>query len=385
MPLKICFISNYAYRLFNPKSRIVFGGIEVLFYLAAQGLSGDKRFAVSFLMEDDVHTVLKEEVIDGIKLFKTSRQFQPLVYQDNQVEKYHRWFTYWAGKFNQLWQWPHLDFFRLWERLKAIKADIYIFGSPGYESNLITFITKIIRKKSMYLVANDEIFTESRNDFCLKHADILWSLSSRHRDRLINKFNRRTFLLPCWYPHPGNILPRQNRKYFLWAGRIEPRKAPEIFLQIAKLLPQYKFVMIAAQTPRDKDLYRRIYRKAKSLKNITIKTNLNLVELNQLYQTAIAFIDTSRYNHLNLTQVQAAASCLPNLSFFIDPHSSLKEYRWGYSAGGKLKQMLINIKRLASDKNLWQQLSKNAGTFAKKVHSSNKNVAELKNILCELS
>lgn len=229
MPLKVCFISNYSYRLFNPRSQIVFGGIETLFYLAARGLAADKRFVVSFLVEDDVHAFPLEEEVDGVKLYKTSRQFQPKAYQDKQVEKYHSWFVYWAGKFSRLWQWPHLDFFRLWEQLKVIKADIYIFGSPGYESNLITFITKIIRKKSIFLVANDEVLAEGSNNFCLKHSDILWSLSFRHQEKLMHKFNRRTFLLPCWYPRPGEILPRQRQNIFCGSEELSRVKLRKFF------------------------------------------------------------------------------------------------------------------------------------------------------------
>src|SRR3989344_1745002 len=116
MSVKICFISNYAYRLFNPKSRLAFGGIETIFYIIARDLIKDRRFLVSFLLEDDVHKAQTTEKIGGILLYKTSRQIQPKHYQDKQVEKYHRWFTYWARKFNCLWQWPHLDFFRLWEK-----------------------------------------------------------------------------------------------------------------------------------------------------------------------------------------------------------------------------------------------------------------------------
>src|SRR3989304_1318709 len=140
MPIKICFVTNYAFRLFNQKSQIAFGGIETIFYLIAKDLIGDKRFTASFLLEDDVNKYPVTEKISGITLYKTSRQHQSKYYQDKQVEKYHRWFTFLAHGFRFMWRWPHFDFFRLWEKLKQIQADVYIFASPGYESGLLTII-----------------------------------------------------------------------------------------------------------------------------------------------------------------------------------------------------------------------------------------------------
>ena len=73
MSVKICFITNYAYRLFNQKSRIAFGGIETIFYLIAKDLAADNRFGVSFLLEDDVHELPPTEKAGRITLYKTSR------------------------------------------------------------------------------------------------------------------------------------------------------------------------------------------------------------------------------------------------------------------------------------------------------------------------
>ena len=70
MSVKICFISNYAYRLFNPRSQLAFGGIETIFYLMAKDLSQNNHFSVSFLLEDDVHQSPQSEKISKISLFK---------------------------------------------------------------------------------------------------------------------------------------------------------------------------------------------------------------------------------------------------------------------------------------------------------------------------
>ena len=162
--------------------------------------------------------------IDGITLYKTSRQIQPKIYQDKQIEKYHRWFIYWAGKFDRLWQWPHLDFFRLWEKLKQIQADIYIHASPNYESGLINLTVRLVGKKSFYMVANDEIYY-----WGIKSAGVIWCLSGRHRKIIKEKYHLEAINLPCWFPRPKTTLPFK-RNYLLWVGRIECANTPKRLL-----------------------------------------------------------------------------------------------------------------------------------------------------------
>src|SRR3989338_7086327 len=50
--MKICFIDWFAYGLFNPRSRIVFGGAQIQLFLLGQELAKAKKFNVSFLTDN---------------------------------------------------------------------------------------------------------------------------------------------------------------------------------------------------------------------------------------------------------------------------------------------------------------------------------------------
>lgn len=385
MPLKICFITNYAYRLFNNKSQIAFGGIETIFYIIAQDLTKDKRFKVNFLLEDDVHKDPVVEHNNGIILYKTSRKIQPKNYVDKQIEKYHRWFTYWAEKYNQLWQIPHLDFFRLWEKLKQIQADVYVFASPGYESGLITLLTKILKKKSIFIVVNDELFNLKDKLFLfgLKHADIVWCFSDRHQAILKKRYQINAVNIPCWYSRPKIISAFNKKEYLLWVGRVESRKQPKVFLQLAKSLPKYKFVMIAAPNPNEPILFKTIIRLAAKIPNLKLKLNVTFSTLDSYYQKALVFIDTSYYKNLNMTQVQAAYCKIPCISMFYDPNDTFKDYHWGVSAKGNFIKLIQNTQRVLSEKILWQKLSYNAYKFADTVYNSENNLNSFKKIMLQ--
>lgn len=387
MPLKICFISNYAYRLFNPASRITFGGIETIFSIIAQDLAKDKQFRASFLLEDDVHKNPTIEKINGITLYKTSRKDHSSNYSNKQIQKYYQWFTYWAGKIDWLWQLPHLDFFRLWENLIQIQADVYIFACPGYESGLITLLTKILKKKSVFVVVNDELFSLKDKIFLfgLKQANIVWCLSSRHQKILHAKYRVKAINLPCWFPRPISTSTFKQRKYLLWVGRVESRKQPEIFLQLAKNLPNLNFLMIVAPSPNEPDLFKTITRLAAKIPNLRLKQGITFSKLGSYYQRAIAFIDTSDYQNLNMTQVQAAYFKTPCLSMFYDPNNTFYDYNWGVSAQGYFPKLIHNTQLVVANLRLWQKLSHHAYQFADTVYNKEINLNSFKKMIFQLT
>lgn len=394
MKVRICFITNYAYRLFNHKSRIIYGGIETIFYLMALDIAKDKRFSVSFLLEDDVNFQPSDEKVNNIILYKTSRTKILPVSKDKQIQRFSCWFAYWARKFNQLWQLPHLDFFRLWEKLKQIQADVYIFASPSYESGLLTLLAKLLKKKAVYIVANDELLevnykkSKKINDkiyyFGLKHASLVGCFSLWHKKILLNKYGIKAVYLPCWYPKPKNNSTNKKRKYLLWVGRADSRKHPEIFLKLAKCLPAFSFLMIISSSPNEPKLIKTIRKLASKIPNLRLKQDVLLTELDQYYKTALVFIDTSDYQNLNMTQVQAAYYKTPCLSFFYDPNGSYKEFHWGFSASGDFNLMAINIKKLINKPEIWAKLSNNGYAFADKVYNGDNNLLIFKRLIVNL-
>lgn len=69
--VKICFIDFYAYPLFNPESKITFGGSQVQLFLLANELSKNSQFEISFLTDDQKKDGI--EKYDYIEIHKLSR------------------------------------------------------------------------------------------------------------------------------------------------------------------------------------------------------------------------------------------------------------------------------------------------------------------------
>ena len=64
--MKACFIDWFAYGLFNPRSKIVFSGAQIQLYLLAQELAKNKKFAVSFLTDNQL--INRQDNFNGIKV-----------------------------------------------------------------------------------------------------------------------------------------------------------------------------------------------------------------------------------------------------------------------------------------------------------------------------
>ncbi len=359
---KICFISYYNYRLFNEKSQITFGGGTVLFYLMAKELIKDKRFEVSFLLEDDVHQQSKTENIDGVKLYKTSRILGLEKGKDKQLDLLVKLYNRLAKRFNKLWELPHQDFFRLWERFRKIKADVYMLASASYEVGLASFICKFLNKKLFFLVGHDKDINKTyvKNnglmgkiyEFGLKNTDSIFCNSKRHQILLKKTYNRDSLLLPYWYPTQKRILSFNKRDYILWIARIQKWKRPDLFLKLAKLLPKEKFLMIGSVSDRQPELIKKIQDQVKLLSNVVFKQNVPFSKVADYYKQAKIFVETSDYGSMHTSHLMAAAFGTPCLTLFHDPNGSFKEYNWGISSEGNNNKMLENIQRVSSEPKL---------------------------------
>ena len=389
--MKVCFISHYAYRLFNENSQITFGGNEVLYFLIAKKLAQDRRFGVSFLLETDRS---KTETISKIKLFKTSRQ-QGLIKGNNKTLDFlTKLFARIAERFNTLWNLPHQDFFRLGERLKTINADVYIQGSATYEIGPVVFWSKLFRKKCIFLIGHDDDVNQTyvKNhrwgkiyEWGLKHADLIWCTSVRHQQLLWKNYRLRATYIPYWFPVPKKILPQNKRRQILWIARLDPWKNPEAFLKLAKSLPGQKFIMIASTSEGHQDYFKKISNQAKKIPRLSLKTNVPFSRISKYYQQAKLFIDTSDYGSLHTSHLMAAVAGTPAITLFRDPNDSFKEYGWGLNAKGSFKKFRQQVELALNQPGLWQELSQKAIIFSKKVHNLDKLVHQFKTMLLNLS
>lgn len=391
-PIRVCFISYYAYRLFNETSQINFSGNELLFYLMARALAKDKKFKVSFILEDDVNHNLETEISNGVKLYKTSRQGK-IANQDSQIARMIELYRTLGEKFDQLWQLPSQDFFRLWAVMKKVRADFYIQGSASYEIGLTAILSKLLQSQFIFLVNTDKdvnrTYVRSHDlagkifELGLRHTDKILCNSVRHQKILKQHYRLPSVYLPYWYPLNHRPLGYDQRKFILWAARIAQWKRPDLILKLARSLPRKNFILIAAYNPEEPQLFHQVKQQVRSIKNIQWLENLTWAQTEPYYQQALTFVDTSDYPGMHTSHLMAAAAGTPCLTYYQDPNQTFKKFRWGLCAHGDFQQMIKNL-QLAVQVKPWHQLHHQTVKYATLTHDFDRNVNRFKKLLYKM-
>lgn len=160
---------------------------------------------------------------------------------------------------------------------------------------------------------------------CVRKADHVVSVSravaedferevGRASDAVIPNGFDAAFYAPDPAPAPG------ASPFALYASALIDRKRPEVLLQMARAMPDLRFVMVGAQA--DSALGRRIAAEAAGLPNVELRGAVPRAELRDLMRRATLFLHPSDYEGLPLSVIEALGTGLPVIA---QPRSSLPE------------------------------------------------------------
>ncbi len=363
--IKICFISLHAYPLFNPKCEATFGGAEVKLYQLSKEIAKDRRYETFFIVGNFGQN--KKEVIDSVEIYR-SRSLKKMK------------FNYVFGFFRQL---------KFFIDLIRINADVYIQSAAGMETGVINFFSKFFKRKFLYMTSSDTnvdgryrknnplagIFYE----YGLRNCDMVITQNEEHKKLLKEKFGKDSIVVKNMFAISKNMLGLDDREHTLWVGTSRWLKQPEFFLEIAKSIPEEKFLMIMPKS--DVGLWNEIFVKANGISNLRFMEKVPFHEINKYFRKAKLFINSSIYEGFPNTFVQSAINGTPIVSLNVNPDNFLNEHNCGFCANGSREKMIEEIRHILKDKSHWEIMSKNAYNYAKDNHEISKIVKKLLEII----
>ncbi len=358
MPIKIAIVLLKAYAVFRPDRRLEFGGAETQMYLLSRELARDSNFEVTLICRDDGQDA--EEIIDGVRLLK--------------IDQGGAW-----GKRHRLWK-RVASVRGLYRAARAVDADIYLQSCAGIETGIIAYYCRRAGKPCIFRAASnanlDGTFERTHPlpyrwsfRYGLRRCDPIICQNETQIDLLKARLGRDGLLLPslCQRPETDH---RPEGDVVLWVSRLIPMKRAEIFLRLARAMPERRFVMVASRGP-NADYFDHITTEAETIQNLDLVRNVPYQEINRYFDQARILVNTSEYEGFPNIFLQAMSRGTPVVSMVVNPNGILTEQDGGVLTGEEEPALRDGVQRLWDDENLYARKSKAASAYVAQHHDVN--------------
>jgi glycosyltransferase involved in cell wall biosynthesis len=344
MTVDVCFVSLSAYGYFSSDIPAG-GGAERQLSLIASELSD--QLNVSFIVGDFGQPAIKEK--GNITLYRAYRR-------DSSAKTFERVFHFW----------------KLFRAMKQADADVYVYRGHPRKAAVTFFLAKFLGGSWVYNLANDSNVNQDYNNIspifqrfvniCLRGADEIIAQTEYQQQQLRNHFDTTSTVVPNGYPTSEAEIPFDDRKYFLWVGRLDPdQKRPHRFLDIANRLEDTSFQIAGIDGP-DPAYNMTIRNRAKTINNVKFLGYVPPDKIHEYYRSALALVSTSDYEGFPNTFLESWRVGTPVMSLTVDPGRYIDVDMTGYCEDS-FELLTKNLRRLTSDYEYWNHHSKPARRY----------------------
>jgi glycosyltransferase involved in cell wall biosynthesis len=315
--LRICLLSEYAYSLLTGVGDRV-GGAEMQMILLGKELV-KRSYDVSFVTFQK--TKNSPEMIENLK-----------VYNPFNIKK--SGYTYFYL----------FNLYRLFKILNHIDADIYIQRGKTPLTGLILFFTKLKNKSFIHMMSSE---SNASSDLTIKTfkdlKKIFYRLGVQYCDFVICQTNHQKELLARTINKTGKVIKnicdikqknyvrnKENTLKILWVGRLLKSKKPDLFLLLAKNIPDFKFWIIGSPSDEEPEYYREIKEDANKIHNLDFIGFVPHNEMQKYYEKTSLLINTSENEGFPNTFLEAWENAIPVVSLAFDPDEIICKYVLGF-------------------------------------------------------
>lgn len=284
----------------------------------------------------------------------------------------------------------------VWRVLKEVNADVYYQRTAAALTGFLSVFCKRNGKRSIYNGASDVDFAPGRQDITFKRDKWLFEYGLRHVDRVFVQNTRQQEWLAQNYGRQGVVVPNcynppagakaDPKGYVLWVATVRAQKRPELLLEVARRLPQYRFVMVGGYDIgwNGAEYEQKIREATAALPNVEYKGFLPYAEADRVFNGARVVLNTSSYEGFPNTFLQAWARGVPTVAF-VDTRSRDAEGRPVYDIAEDLSQATMMVDRLMRDDIHWAQASRRVLAQFREHHSLEAVVSRFDRQIAELA
>ena len=235
---------------------------------------------------------------------------------------------------------------------KRASADAYVtFGVGDYTAQLVAWGNASGRPVVLMLGSDLDVSSEYKSDaqgrniygsrldlcaFAVLNANAVVAQTKAQQQALYENFAREGAVIPA----PMELRREREiaRTRFLWVGKRDRIKRPELCIELARRLPHVSFRMIV--NGADQSLHDGVPG------NVTVDNVVANDLMPQAYAGAIALLNTSMFEGMPNSFLEAGVQGTPVVSLSVDPDDMLHKSGGGVSAHGDLDRMTEIVKEM---------------------------------------
>jgi glycosyltransferase involved in cell wall biosynthesis len=247
-----------------------------------------------------------------------------------------------------------VEAFSIWRALTRVDAEVIVTRSFGPHVGIVGVLAWIRRRHFVYSSAHVvdftfELETKRRNlalyRLGVRLADSIVVQTEEQIELCRTAFNREPVLIRS-YAEPAEPSDAE-REAFLWVARAVWYKRPELFLELARRVPEARFRMVAVPGEGFGDaLLEELRNAAAKIPNLELLDPRPRRELLELMRHAVAIVNTADFEGMPNIFLEGWARGVPAMSLSHDPDGVLVREGIGFHAGGSIERMAEEAREL---------------------------------------
>jgi glycosyltransferase involved in cell wall biosynthesis len=355
----ICFVAPHAWPVLSGDRVAEFaGGAEVQQCLIARSLAA-RGYRVSMICLD--HGQPDLVVVDGVTVITCHSRVAGLPV----VRFFH----------------PRLT--GIWSALRRADADVYYHRTAGATAGIVGLFARCYGRRFVYAAAADLDLARNETWKAFQRRAgwrdrQLYFLGLSMADAIIAQTPRQQQDCWRWYRREATLIRSASsgagascdpNGVILWVSTLRRAKRPELFLELARRLPEFRFRMVGGVAAEEggQEFFARIARSAQEIPNLEFVGFVPYAEIETHFAAARLFVNTSDGEGFPNTFLQSWARGIPTVSF-VDT-GSMVDGSPVVTRTEDIDGMAGEVEALMRDDRYWSQTGARAHACYERFHS----------------
>ncbi len=251
--------------------------------------------------------------------------------------------------------------------LKRADADVYYVSPASAQLGQVAMFARRRGRRVIFRSAHDAncdpatlMIKYSRDrrlyEYGLRHANVILAQTAIQQKLLAKHYRLpSTIAVMMVEPAAWELSFEQRDVDVLWVNNLRRFKRPELYVELARQLPDMRLHMVGGALPGFADVHQALCAELGSVPQLTYHGPVPYHDVNDLYERARVFVNTSDTEGFPNSYLQAWVRGVPVVAFF-DPDDLIAREGLGVAVAS-LADMRAAVARLLSDPAHWAAVS----------------------------